>query len=167
MIRFTCAKCGKPLKAPPDKSGALARCPGCGSKTPIPPSDAGPARTPPAEEAADPNVELVDDAPEPAPEREQRGANPSVPAARKRAKKKARPSSPATGPYRFLRPVLWVVMIPLVLLVFVWAGMAWQGNAPRTWGEFWNRLRQEPTPDKQPEKSAPPDQGNGPRTSQT
>lgn len=40
MIQFACSHCGKALKGPSEKVGAMARCPGCGKTTRIPAANA-------------------------------------------------------------------------------------------------------------------------------
>lgn len=128
MIRFKCAHCGKGLKAPPDKQGALARCPGCGQKTRIP----APAAT--AAEPAEPEIELV----------LVTDAEPS-----------AAGPSPLR---RVLRGVVSVVAIVVVLVGAVYGGMVWRAggmaNAPKNWKEFKARLLQEAQPDEAPAPDA-------------
>jgi uncharacterized Zn finger protein (UPF0148 family) len=141
MIRFPCAKCGKVLKAPPDKTGALARCPGCGHKTPIPAANAGAAPIPDDDE---PNVELVEtELPE----------QPAEPKLARRTEPKPTRSKARRSPLgRAAKLVIAVVAIAVVLLAGMWAGMAVKAGgvagAPHSWDEFWTRLRQQAVQEK-------------------
>ena len=126
MIRFACAHCGKGLKAPPDKQGALARCPGCGQKTriPAPAAAGGPA------EPAEPEIELV-------------------------LVTDAEPPAAGRSPLRrVLRGVVAVVAVVVVLVGAVYGGIVWRAgglaNAPKNWKEFKARLLQEAPPEDEP-----------------
>lgn len=44
MIRFRCTQCQKILKAPPDRVGAKATCPDCGTHTRVPASSNAPSK---------------------------------------------------------------------------------------------------------------------------
>src|SRR5262245_14564607 len=147
MIRFTCSHCGKGLKAPPDKSGALARCPACGQKSKIPAQAAAPDRPAPFADDEPPNVELVADDP----------SVQSAPSSRKRGGK-----PPPIPLKRVGKLLLGLVAVVLVLLGSIWGGMAFKAGgiegAPKSWAEFKARLFQQAESEATPEGEKTPPQ---------